>query len=178
MEKTKVYVGIDPGKDGAICNIINGDVNWHVIPLIGKVVDISQLAKDLTLYKRDDYDVTVVLEDVHALFNVSANNTFQLGHVVGLIEGVLAALQLPYIKVAPKKWQALVFQGVPLQTKPSTTGKSVVNDTKAMALIAVSRLFPEIDKSRFERPGTRTNKIHDGIVDAVCMAYYCRHMRE
>lgn len=172
--KQKVYISIDPGLDGCVAAIFDNTIRWHTIPTVGKIVNIPQLAKDLSVYKSDDYEVKIVLEDVHAIVNAAAKSTFQFGHVVGLIEGVLAALELPYIKVAPKKWQSIVFQGVPVQTKLSSTKKTMVNDTKAMALIAVTRLFPQFPISAFHRENTRVGKIHDGIVDALCMAYYCK----
>lgn len=175
MNREKIWIGIDPGKDGAICAIFeSGSIEWSVVPLVGKAVNIAQLSKDISKYKDTNYEAIVALEDVHAIMGAAAKSTFEFGHVVGLIEGILQTAKLPYYKIAPKIWQAVLFRGIPVQKKPSTTGKTEVTNTKAMALHAVSRLFPQYEMSSFYRAGTRSDKIHDGIIDALCMAHYCK----
>ena len=76
--------------------------------------------------------------------------------------------------VQPKKWQS-IWEGVPIQKVP--TGKKnkkgepmYKTDTKATSLLAVQRLFPNIDL----RASERCKIPHDGIVDALLMAEYCR----
>ncbi len=66
-----------------------------------------------------------------------------------------------------------MFQGVDQITKPSkTAGAKPIRDTKAMALVAVKRLFPDL-KLTF---GERATKPHDGLIDAVLIAEYARRM--
>jgi hypothetical protein len=83
---------------------------------------------------------------------------------------MLVAFKIPYTKIAPKKWQRQMFEGVSLMTKPSKTGKTQQVDTKAMALIAAQRIFPYADL----KASPRCKKAHDGIVDSLLMAQYCR----
>jgi hypothetical protein len=111
-----------------------------------------------------------VLEDVHSIFGASSSSTFDFGWGLGVIEGVLVANKIPYTKVQPKKWQKEMFEGIPLQQKPSSTGKTMKTDTKAMAEQAAKRLFPSIDLRATER----SKKSSDGKVDALLMCEFCR----
>lgn len=85
--------------------------------------------------------------------------------VLGILEGMLAGMGFAYTKVIPKERQKVMWQGVSPVYK---SGKSV--DTKATSLLAAKRLFPNEDLRKSER----ASKPHDGIVDALLMAEYCR----
>lgn len=187
----KIFIGIDPGIDGYICAIFeSGIIKKHPIPLITKgVIDVRQLITDLSYYKGADLEPIVIMEDVHALFQASKKSTWNFAHTVGVLESVVMVLDFPLHKVAPKKWQGILFEGIPLKYKPATKGKTEIDedgeeievktskkpslDTKAMALHAVTRLFPQFKLSDFYRGGKST-KVHDGLVDALCIAYYCK----
>lgn len=163
-----IYIGIDPGKDGGISiTFHDGEIKSWVMPVIGKVIDIQELTKILDPCLGDAY---CVLEDVHAIFGSSAGATFAFGYSLGLLEGILTAFMIPYSKIAPKKWQSQMFEGVKLQQKPSSTGKTMKTDTKSMATIAAQRIFPNIDL----RATDRCKKPHDGKVDSLLMMEYCR----
>lgn len=168
----KTVIGIDPGKSGFICVYNEKSQLFIEIPSIGSEIDVTKLSD--IIYNISDTRVISMacLEDVHAIFGASATSTFQFGRVVGLLEGILAANDIPYIKVSPKTWQKEMWQGVPLQKKTSSTGKTQVNDTKKNSLIAFSRLFPTIDARRNER----CEKPDDNKVDSALIALYCyRH---
>lgn len=111
-----------------------------------------------------------VIEDVHAKFGSSAKATFSFGYVCGATEAMLIAHDIPYTKVNPKKWQKEMWEGIPVQKKPSSSGKTMVNDTKLMSLMAAKRLFPEVDL----RASNRSKIPHDGKVDSLLLAEYCR----
>jgi hypothetical protein len=165
----KVYIGIDPGKQGAISVIFDNDLIRHwSMPLIGKEYDIKTLTRIIEGFSK--LQVYCVLESVHALFGSSANNTFEFGYGLGVLEGILTSHEIPYSKITPKIWQKLMFQGVPLITKPSSTGKTQKTDTKKMALIAAQRIFPKETFLQSER----CKKPHEGFVDACLMAEYAR----
>lgn len=168
----KIYIGIDPGKSGAIV-IMDGENHFHAhaMPSIGKTYDakkISDILKELSLYT-----CHCVIEDVHAIYGASASATFEFGYGVGLIEGILVANGIPFTKVQPKKWQKVMWEGIKLQTRPSSSGKTDVTDTKSMSKIAATRLFPDFDF----RENSRCKNPHDGIIDAVLIAEYGRRMR-
>ena len=164
----KMFIGIDPGKTGFICEMNNGTVTFHTIPKIGKQVDLLQLSKIIQKYQ--EIDCHCVIEDVHAVFGSAAKSTFEFGRIVGNLESFLVAFRIPYTEVAPKKWQKEMWEGVAIQKKPSKSGKKVVTDTKKTSEIAAKRLFPEIDL----RKSTRATNVDDNKVDSLLMAEYCR----
>lgn len=173
MNFSTLHIGIDPGKYGSICLNYKGDIRIHNIPLIGKEYDTRGLAKLFEeIYELSQMVLFThcVVEDVHAVFGAAAGATFEFGYGVGLIEGMLAIKHIPFTKVAPKKWQKEMFEGVPEIKKPSTTGKTMKTDTKKMAEIAAKRLFPGIDFTN----GGKSVKVNDGKVDATLMCEYCK----
>lgn len=168
----KVHIGIDPGKDGFISVLTEDGFEFHSIPKIGKVVDIHMLSHIFHNIYIDSSEKRVhcVMEDVHAIFGSSAGSTFEFGFVNGVLEALLVSIGIPYTKIQPKEWQKQMFKGVDLMKRPSSTGKTFVNDTKAMALVACKRLFPELDLTATER----SNKPHDGKVDSILLCEYSR----
>lgn len=164
-----IFIGIDPGKDGAIAYIdtVTGKIGKTVTPKIGTEVDLNKFCDFLRkLTKVEHY---VVLEDVHSLFGMSAKSNFSFGQNTGHIEGMLVALGAKYSKVAPKTWQKSMWEGVKIQRKTPKNGKKLgAVKTKETSLLAVKRLFPAVDLRKSERS---TNP-HDGIVDALLLAEY------
>ncbi len=108
----------------------------------------------------------LVFEKLGVIFGSSKATAFSMGYQSGAVEMMAIALGIPYTKVPAKQWQKDMFQGVDVIKK---TGKTS-NDTKAMALIAVKRIFPT-QKLTF---GDRATKPHDGLVDALLMAEYAK----
>jgi len=172
INNKKVRIGIDPGKQGGIFICFPGNkFEFFKIPLIGKEYDIHEMNSVIQLNTDSDFfDYYAVIEDVHAIFGSSANATFDFGFGCGLLEGILTANKIPYTKVQPKKWQAEMFEGIPKQTKLSSSKKTSVTDTKRMAEMAAKRLFPNIDL----RASEKCSKSHDGKVDALLICEYCR----
>ena len=160
----RYYAAIDVGKEGAIVIFCNDKVLLKtVIPKIGNQIDLSAIRDIFIPYANKQ--VHVVIEDVHALYGASAKSTFNFGWSLGILEGMLSGLRIPYTKVAPKLWQKGMWQGI----KPIYKSNRAI-DTKATSLLAAKRLFPNEDFRKSER----ATKPHDGIVDALLMAEYCR----
>ncbi len=166
---TKLYIGIDIGNSGAIAVMgSRGEFFTTTMPLIGKYLDIH--ATYLLLDKYRSSNCHVVFEDLSPIFNISAKANGSLMRSAGAIEALVVALELPYTKVQAKVWQKEMFQGVREMTKPSSTKKTMVRDTKSMALMACKRLFPKVSLLATER-----SKVpHNGIVDAILMAEFCK----
>ena len=174
--KMKVRVGIDIGSDGAyaIFGVYGEDLSYGKIPKVSEEQDMSQLANIISHHGFDD--IHVVIEDLHSVFGSSAKSNFAFGQNNGLIKGMLQTLQIPYTLIGPKKWQKEMWQGIrPVEilvkgkTNKDGSPKYKV-DTKATSLIAAKRLFP---KETFL--ATERSKVpHDGIVDAILIAEYCR----
>lgn len=160
-----IRIGIDPGKNGFICYFLDEHIRYISIPLINKEVDIHKLNDELLLLGIFS-DAHCVIEDVHAILGSSAKATFNFGWIVGILEAFLVAYQIPYTKVKPKEWQKEMHQGIPKISKQGKHG----TDTKAMSLLAAKRLFPNEDLTATER----SVKPHDGKVDALLLAEYCR----
>jgi hypothetical protein len=169
-----LFGAADVGKNGAIVIIDkNSDIIFKsVIPKIGNEYDQREIFKIFCTYNLELKHF--VLEDVHSIFGSSAKSNFQFGRGKGLLEMALIAADIPHTLVQPKKWQT-IWEGVPKQFK--STGKKKKNgepvqkvDTKATSLIAVQRLFPNVDL----RATKRCTTFHDGIVDALLMAEYCK----
>ena len=167
---SSIYLGIDPGKQGFITGI-NPEVDkiaYYAISSIGDQVNLQEL--DQFLSEIAPFVKHCVIEDVHAIFGAAAKATFNFGHIVGVLEGMLTAYKIPFTKVQPKKWQKEMWEGIPLQQSPSSTGKTMKTDTKKMSLLAVKRLFPNEDLRRTER----SKKDDDNKVDSLLIAEYCR----
>lgn len=159
MTREKIYVGIDPGKNGGLVAIDkNGNIIRHMImPLITKEeLDPIGLIEFVTF---EEHDVKIALENVHSIHMSSAKSNFQFGRIVGAIEAALKVSQMPYMLVDPKKWQKTSFEGIPALDNP-----------KDRALLASVRLFPTISfvmSSRSKNP-------HDGVIDAALIAYWAK----
>lgn len=155
-----VYCGIDPGKDGAIVFIYGekeNEIDINTIPLINKEIDLRALRDIFQMWPSEQ--LIVAIENVHGIPGASAQATFQFGRVCGFLEGIIEALGIRYTKVNPKKWQKIMHEGV------NQTG-----EIKAMSYQAVRRLYPSIDV----RKSTRAVNFHSGIVDALCIATWCK----
>lgn len=168
----KIRVGIDVGKDGAIAVFVDDElIDYCVTPNIGTEIDLRQISQILNSYCPIEDDYHVVIEDVHAIAGSSAKGTFSFGWSLGILEGIVSALSIPYTKVAPKEWQKELWQGIKTIYKPTKgESKRKLVDTKATSLLAAQRLFPNVDFRKSEQ----ATKAHDGIVDAILLAEYCR----
>lgn len=170
--KNRLYIGIDPGKNGFITIYYDGRFEFKSIPLIGKEYDIKELSNIIKSLEglSSISKPYCVIEGVHAIHGASATSTFEFGFGLGLLEGMIVSANIPYSKIQPKKWQKQMFEGIPEIAKPSSTGKTMKTDTKAMALMAAKRMFPDIDL----RATDKCKKPHDGKVDALLMCEYCK----
>ena len=155
------YIGIDPGTKGGFV-VLNeqGEVeDWLVMPMIGKEYDVRVIVDFLTKYKNSH----IFIENVKAVSGlpVSSTSSFNFGFGVGLLNGVIYALEIPFTKVAVSVWQKTMWEGVAVQKKAN--GKK---DTKTMSMIAARRLFPTQTFLATER-----SKVpHEGLVDGALIA--------
>jgi len=166
MDKT--FIGVDIGKKGGIAIQSPLSTVLVTIPLINNEVDYHALYKILSEFK--DKPCHVVFENLRAIFGSAAGATFTFGHVAGATEMAVIACGLPYTKVNAKDWQKELFQGVQEISKPSKSKKTMIKDTKAMALLSAKRLFPDLDL----RGSEKSKNAHEGIVDALLMSEYAR----
>lgn len=164
---SKLIVGIDPGKEGGIAILtLTGVESVRPMPLIGDEIDGAELRSIILTYPTDS--IIVGIEKVGARPGQGSVSTFTFGHGCGIIEGVVQALAWPYVKVMPKTWQKVAFEGISPITKIEK-GKTK-NDPKKMALVAASRLYPDVNLLASER----CKVPHSGIVDALLIAHYLK----
>ena len=157
------YAAIDVGKDGGISFLKEDGSRLFSskIPSIGDEIDINKICQLLRNWRK--YIRILIIEDVHSIYGASAKSNFQFGRSLGIVEAAVISFKIPFLKVTPKTWQKVSFQGVPEQKKIDNT-----NDTKLTALIAATRLFPSFDFRATER----SKKPHDGMVDSALIAWY------
>ena len=147
---SKIICGIDPGLKGGLGFVtLDGKVRDFVsMPVLKNgaksVVDALGVAHLLRAYKPD----YVAIEKVHAMPKQGVTSVFTFGRGLGIIEGVLAALQTPYIDVTPQVWQKSAFQGL-----EASMGKQ-------RSIMAVRRRWPIVCGG----------KVTDGQADALCIA--------
>lgn len=170
----KYYIGIDPGVKGCISIVdeIGKFVESFFLLKNTKNVDAVEISNTLLNLSKYEDNCHVIIENIHAIFGSSAKGTFNFGFIAGLIEGVIATIGLPYTKVNPKIWQKEMFRGVNVITKPSTTGKTQVIDTKKMSFLASHRIFPTVDLRRT----SKCKNEDDNFSDSLLMAEYGRRM--
>ena len=101
----------------------------------------------------------VVIENVHAIAGGSAKANWSFSRGKTFLEVLCIAYDLPFTMVNPKAWQKVIHQGIPKQ-----------KEAKDMTLMAVKRLYPDVDLRKSER----AKKPYDGIYDALAMAHYCK----
>jgi crossover junction endodeoxyribonuclease RuvC len=162
-----VFVGIDPGLQGAIA-FVDSEVPGQMSSLGARVFDMPVIK----IGKRHDYvvpnlvsffldkrgesplaDVLVGIESLHAMPSsmCSGVGNFSLGRSSGVFEGIFASLHIPFQKIPPQRWKKVMLDGLPKE--------------KGSSVVVAKRLFPGVSLSRV--------KDH-GRADALLIAEFCR----
>lgn len=158
-----IYIGIDPGKSGALAAIYGNSVLLYDTP-VAKIKDsktdylpytMAKVIKDLIPMGGE---VFVVLEKVHAMPGQGVTSMFSFGRGLGLWEGILAGLGLPYTMVAPQTWKKAMMADMP-------------RDNKDSSRIAATRLFPNASDML-------SRKKDDGRAEALLMAEYGKRLQK
>ncbi len=175
----RLFLGVDPGASG--CFVwLREDGTVHDIKLMPRVgLEFDLLGVQNIMNKHRDQTVHAVVEKVHAIFGSSASATFSFGEAFMLAKASVGFMGIPYTLVPPSTWQKEMHEGVtPIMkaTKRRTKTGDVVKkkDPKATSLVAATRLFPDVDMRDPDRKTDRAKKLHDGVIDAILMASYCR----
>lgn len=143
----RVFIGIDPGKDGAMAIVAPAET--IVVPF-----DRDAYVAHLAAAKDFTRDIRCVVEHVGAMPGQGSVSMFHFGENFGWIQGVLSAMKLSYELVRPQKWKKEF---------------SCTSDKNTSIQVA-QRLFPCVDLRRT----LRCTKPHDGICEALLMAEYAR----
>jgi crossover junction endodeoxyribonuclease RuvC len=148
-------LGIDPGITGALA-LIDDDgrclrcVEMPVMVIRKKKrVNGSALARLIKSWTQGYIlPVTAYLEDVHAMPGQGVSGMFNFGMSFGVVQGVLAALEIPVVMVSPGYWKK----------RAKLTGKE-----KQAARGLAQQLYPYIDLSL---------KKHIGRADALLISHF------
>jgi len=149
----KVYIGIDPGQNGAVAFLYDDpDVKDEVFDFEdgGALLRLGALSRRLIV---EPMLIRAVIEKVSAMPRQGVSSTFKFGANFGRWWGRLEALGIPFDLVAPSKWKRAMFDSMPK------------GDAKAMALDRARRLHPGL-ADRLKR------KKDHGRAEAILLAAY------
>jgi crossover junction endodeoxyribonuclease RuvC len=103
-------LGIDIGLDGAIALIENGDLlEVHDMPIVTlernnkskRMVNAAELARLI----RQAAPGCAYLERLNAMPGQGVTSMFSMGQSLGVVLGILAALDIPTTTIPPRTWQ-------------------------------------------------------------------------
>jgi len=103
-------IGIDPGASGAIALLVGRElVSVHDMPTVtverNKAQKRQVCPAGLSLLMQQLSPHKAIVEKVSAMPGQGVSSMFSFGRSVGIIEGVLAAKQIPVTFVTPQSWQ-------------------------------------------------------------------------
>jgi len=153
-----VYIGIDPGLNGAVAFFFPEQGHLSVLDMpTFEVKRNNKLKREINIPYLASFideaiigpDCKAVLERVGAMPGQGVSSVFSFGRSTGIVEGVLAALRVPVSIVTPQTWQKAAG----------------VRGGKDGSRLRASELFPNF-------AGLFALKKHDGRADAACMAWF------
>ena len=100
-----IAVGIDPGKSGGLVKIHsrNYECSLHKCPsTTQEMASLLRTAKNSAFV--DNLPILVAIEKVHAFPTDARSSAFKFGMNYGMWLGIIGALSIPVIKVAPQTW--------------------------------------------------------------------------
>lgn len=147
MKSDRLYVGVDPGTEGALT--VLDDECVHDIVFFKTVTesDIVEYLHDLRRACNGRF--FGVLEEVHSMPGQGVCSTFKFGKAYGFIRGVLLTVGVPFDDATPQKWQR--------ELKCLTGGDKNISKAKAQ------QLFPGV-------------KVTNKTADSVCIAEYAKRL--
>ncbi len=152
---------------GAISFIEKGELISYVMPVVSdgkrKRVDVLAFESILARHIPCGTDHFIVYE--RPVGSKSINAAVSMADSFARIDTVMSLRSYKREAITPQKWQRTFW------SKPKMA-KGTKFDTKAAALLVARRLWP----SESFLANDRCRVAHDGIVDAVLIAEYCRRM--
>lgn len=150
-----IYIGIDPGKQGAIALISGQNVTCYSMPLKADgSVDACELANCL----RTSSSVFAMVEYINA-FGMGRQSAFVFGQGYGSIIATLDLVGIGFELAAPQKWQGGTCGSIRDKKKQ-----------KQHTLAWVQNKFPDVDGW----PSTKAAR--EGWGDAIAIAEYNRRL--
>ena len=147
------FIGIDPGKTGAIARIDGPDVDVHAMPLNADGrVDAAALRSLLMEHK----GTFTCVEYVNS-FRMGRQSAFVFGQGYGAILATLDVMALPYDLAKPQAWQK------------AGPGKASKGEQKDRTVAWAMRRWPAL-----EWPTAKAKR--EAWADALGLAYYAKEI--
>lgn len=143
-----IYIGIDPGKKGALALL---DTRENNKPLIIPF-DPEKYIDTLWAIKCDDEPCICCIEQVHALQGNGVTSSFEFGKTYGWLLGMLDAIGIPYQPISPQKWKKEF---------------GLISKDKADSIDVCKRLFPGVILLRTERSRVDDNNMAESALLAL-----------
>lgn len=151
----KYYIGIDPGKKGAIA-IIDQDmklINSYEMPLTAsKEIDSKEIFNILGSYSII-HTTKIILEHAQSMPSQGVKSMFNYGRGYGKLQAVIECLEIPYIEIKSQKWKKEF---------------NLIKKDKKDSVLVAHKLFP---KEVFQTPRGR---LLDGKAESILMAEWGR----
>lgn len=187
----KLFIGIDLGRHGGIAAIDETGtlIEYGMMPYKMDNFDIKQFNIMFRAMKIE-HQLLAVCEQIHAMPNQSSVATLTFGKTIGEQLAMLKLLDVPYIEVSPTEWKKNVLKGMPWKAdtvrfkapkgaskeeidqlkkqhkkEHGSSNNRIKKEAKMVSAKFAMRMFPEANIMNGKNP-------HDGIADAICMAYY------
>lgn len=161
-----MFIGIDPGLSGAIAFLhrdgkFDGKLEILKTPTIKNPKGKTEYNVGAMVHFLKRSGITgVTLEKVGAMPGQGVTSMFSMGRGLGLWEGIIVALELPYVKVAPQTWQKEILRDFKRQK----------GEAKQASILNAQRMFP----TQSFLPTPRCTKIDDNMCDATNLALYAK----
>lgn len=158
------FIGIDPGINGGmVCLDQAGNIRRKTVMPIIKVGTKNKLDPRgiIDWFKQcfTEEEIRIVaIEEQRPMHKQGITSTFSIGRGYGILEGIVAALDIPYELIRAVDWQREMFRGFP-------KGK-----TKELSVRVAQQLYPKEDFKR----SIRCTKLHDGMTDSCLLAEHIR----
>lgn len=173
-----IVLGVDPGTDGGLAlTDAHGHVSIRPMPMIGKVVDIREIARWID--EGGSLSLAVLEEpQMRPRELAAAVSTTQRNF--GRIEGALMLRSVPIEIVQPKDWQRELGLAITKPKKLEDSKAQAAQDRRHRKKIKdgvaawCARTFPNA-KIRPES-GKGSQGYHDGMTDALAIAEYGRRL--
>lgn len=154
-----LYLGIDPGQKGGL-SFVSSDGSYCALPM----PDIREFCDVIEGWSREFGIKHCFIEKAQPMHKQGVVSTFTYADHYGQLQGALAANCISFTLVRPQEWQKEMFKG------SKDKKGDVKRDPKERALEVVRRMFP---KEKF-LASLRCKKPHDGMIDSILLAEFCR----
>jgi len=160
----KIYIGIDPGKQGFIA-ILHDDDSGFLEELPFKPVpngSRNETRIDGRKFRKMIPSIrsTVILEKTQS-YGVRPHTMFDMGQTRGIIVGILDDCMMPLIEVTPQQWKK--HFGLPQGREPGETKAEARKRAKKASIALAKKMFPRFAKQIGE---------NDNKAEALLLARY------